>query len=41
MLSVGVAKCPYARSFAVAQAQMGPTLVSVIQNNGMSAVEGF
>ena len=38
-MMVGVAK---ARSFAIAQVQMGPKLVSVyIQNSGVSAVEGF
>ena len=31
----------YARSFAIAQAQMGPKLVSFIWNSGLSAVEGF
>ena len=30
----------YARSFAIAQAQIGPKLVSVIPNSGVSAVEG-
>ena len=28
------------RSFAIAQAQMGPKLESVIRNSGVSAVEG-
>ena len=37
---VGMANC-YARSFVIAQAQMGPNLVFVIWNSGMSAVEGF
>ena len=31
----------YTRSFAIAQAQMGPKLVSVIRNSGVSAVEGL
>ena len=30
----------YARSFVSAQAQMGPKLVSVIQNSGVSTPEG-
>ena len=39
MLMVGVAISVHARSFAIAEAQMGPKLVSVISR--MSAVEGF
>ena len=31
----------YVRLFAIAEAQMGPKLVSIVQNNGVSAVEGF
>ena len=34
MIVVGVAEC-------LAQAQMGPKLVSVVWNSGVSAVEGF
>ena len=31
----------YARSFVIAQAQMGLKLVSVVWNSRVSAVEGF
>ena len=31
----------YARSFAIVQTQMGPKLVSIVRNSGVSAVEGF
>ena len=31
----------FARSFAIAHAQMGPKSVSVIRNSGVSATEGF
>ena len=31
----------YVRLFAIAQAQMGPKLVSIIQDSGLFAVEGF
>ena len=31
----------YVRSFAIVQAQMGLKLVPVIQNSGVSTVEGF
>ena len=38
---MGVAKCPLCEVFAIVQAQMGPKLVSVIQNSGVSTAEGF
>ena len=41
MLTVSVAKGPLCEVVAIVQAQIGPKLVSIIWNSGMSAVEGF
>ena len=41
MIVVGVAKCPLCEVVSIMQAPMGPKLVSVIRNSGVSAVEGF
>ena len=42
MLMVGMAtSVRHVRSLAIAQAEMGLKLVSVIQNSGVSAAEGF
>ena len=41
MLMVGVLSVHYARSFAIAQAQMGPKLLAVIWNSGCPLLRGF